>query len=315
MTTYNSWKMMDKVDVAIKTSPVDNRSYYRRTFDGYVVEHGDDNALRQAKDWAREQEYDREKREYTTTYEPDVHTFDNEGFTVRILESAGGSSQGGRLSFLACEIEKDGIKFVIGVNDALLVDLIRNSEISKGVIKEKVMFVRKAGQPGFIHEGMDAYKEAVADMKLKDDMKKAKKTSKWEIGGVYSSLTQTAVCIGKVYDRYEEYIEQTNDYWYERKEKVLRKRDKPVAVYAWIHVSSYGREDEPTDFTKILKEELDSHYVYFYAGRPPARAKTSQLEVKESDFELIDKLLSMRVDHAKEYGGDRIKGRYVRELK
>lgn len=309
MTTYNSWKMMDKVDVAIKTSPVDNRSYYRRTFDGYVVEHGDDNALRQAKDWAREREYDREKREYTTTYEPDVHIFDNEGFTVRILESAGGSSQGGRLSFLACEIEKDGIKFVIGVNDALLVDLIRNSEISKGVIKEKVMFVRKAGQPGFIHEGMDAYKEAVADMKLKSDMKKAKKTTKWEIGGVYSSLTLSHVCIGEVWDTMEEYKEKSSSY-YRSYDTKLRKRDKPVKVLAWVR--AYASDGEPDDFTKLIKSHIDGGYTWFEAGRPPSRAKSKQLGVKESDLELIDKMLSLRNDGGY---GEKIKGRYVRILK
>ena len=157
---YNYWKMIDQVVVAIKTSP--DRSYYGRTFNAYVADANDEKAIESANDWARESEYDYENRKYTgKTHEPDVHTFENGGFTVKILESAGGSSQGGRLSFLACEVEKDGVKFVIGVNDALLVDLIRNSTIIKGVIQEKVMFVRKGGQPGFIHEGMDAYEEAV----------------------------------------------------------------------------------------------------------------------------------------------------------
>lgn len=139
--TYNGWKMMDKIDVAIKTSP-DSARY---TFNGYVAEHGDKKAIESAKSWAFDREYDYEKKEYTKEYPAKVHTFDNGGFTVKILESAGGSSQGGRLSFLACEVEKDGIKFVIGVNDALLVDLIRNSHIDMGVIQEKVMFVRKGG--------------------------------------------------------------------------------------------------------------------------------------------------------------------------
>lgn len=227
MTTYNSWKMMDKVDVAIKTSP--DKSYYGRTFDGYVAEHGDKKALESARDWAREREWNSEKKEYDKVYEPKVHTFDNHGFTVKILKSAGGSSQGGRLSFLACEIEKDGIKFVIGVNDDLLVDLIKNSTIIKGVIQEKVMFVRKAGRPGFIHEGMEAYEEANADMKLKADMKKAKKTSKWEVGGIYSTLTNVSVCIGYAWDTMEE-VDVPYDRSHYLRRKKLVKRDKPVLV-------------------------------------------------------------------------------------
>jgi len=309
MKTYHSWKMMDKIDVAVKTSPVDNKPY-GRIFDGYVVEHGDKRALTQAKDWARESEWDREKREYTKTYEPEVHTFDNGGFTVRILESADGSSQGGRLSFLACEVEKDGIKFVIGVNDALLVDLIRNSNISKGIIKEKVMFVRKAGQPGFIHEGMDAYKEAVADMKLKADMKKAKKTSKWEIGGVYSTLTQKDVCLGEVWDTMEEYTEESDGWYRRRYENKLRKRETPVKVIAWMRV--YNSDEEPDNFTRILRDHIDGGWTWFEAGKPPARSKSEQLDIKESDLALIDRLLALRNDGGY---GEKIKGRYVRNIK
>ena len=57
------------------------------------------------------------------------------------------------------------------------------------------MFVRKGGQPGFIHEGMDAYAEAVKDKNHKEAMKSAKKTTKWEIGGVYATITQKSICI------------------------------------------------------------------------------------------------------------------------
>lgn len=313
--SYNGWKMMDKVDVAIKTSP--DNSYYGRTFDAYVAEHGDKKALESAKDWARSREYDHEKREYTVTYEPKVHTFDNEGFTVKILKSAGGSSQGGRLSFLACEIEKDGVKFVIGVNDGLLVDLIRNSEISKGVIKEKVMFVRKGGQPGFIHEGMEAYKEAIADMEHKATIKKAKKTSKWEVGGVYSTITQTDVCLGYAWDTMEE-VEDTDDRsWYRRNTKKLVKREKPVLVSVWQSFSTYTHKNGmPKTLEEFLKEELeDRNYIYVEAGKPPARAKSDQLEVKETDNLLFDELLTLKIDYSQTYGGEKIKNRYVRELK
>lgn len=318
---YNGWKMMDKIDVAVRTSPVDPR--WADRFDGYVVEHGDKKALESAKDWAYDREYDYKKKEYTKEYKPVVHTFDNTepSFTVKILKSAGGSSQGGRLSFLACQVERDGIKFVIGVNDELLVDLIRNSHIDMGVIQEKVMFVRKAGKPGFIHEGMDAYKEAVADMKQKSDLKKAKKTKNWEIGGVYSTLTQTDVCLGEVWDTMEEYEveENYNGYrWGSRKVTKYKKTDKPVKMTAWVNLSTYTHKDGvPADFETFLKEELKERtYIYFSTGTPPARTKASQLEVKDSDMALLDKMLKLKHEYGSYYNEeDKIKGRYVRKLK
>lgn len=317
---YNYWKMMDKVVVAVKAAP--DNSYYGRTFNGFVSDAKDSDAIEKAKTWATEREYDREKREYTTLHEPNVHTFDNGGFTVKILKSAGGSSQGGRLSFLACEVEKDGIKFVIGVNDALLVDLIRNSTIIKGVIQEKVMFVRKGGQPGFIHEGMDAYAEANADMKKKADLKKAKKTKKWEMGGVYSTLTQTDICLGEVFDTLEEYQEEEsyNSGWFYGGRRIVtkfRKRKTPVKTLAWAHFYNFhGDKELPDTFEKYLTDEIkDRTYVYFSTGTPPARTKASQLEIKESDMKLLDELLSLKAEYNSYSSQERTQGRYVREIK
>lgn len=312
---YNGWKMMDKIDVAIKTAP---KSW---TFTGYVVEHGDKKGLESAKSWAYDREYDYKKKEYTKEYKPVVHTFDNGGFTVKILKSAGGSSQGGRLSFLACEVEKDGTKFVIGVNDALLVDLIRNSHIDMGVIQEKVMFVRKGGVPGFIHENMEAYKEAVADMKQKSDLKKAKKTKKWELGGVYSTLTQTDICLGEVWDTLEPYeVEETySSYrWGSRKVTKYRKLEKPVKMTAWISLSSYTHKNGlPETLETFLEEELkDRTYISFPTGVPPSRTKSGQLEIKETDNELLDKLFKAKHEYGRYYQEeDKVKGRYVREVK
>lgn len=306
---------MDKIDVAIRDRD-DDRDY----FNGYVVEHGDADSLEKAKSWAEIRNYNREKGEYDDPIPAKVHTFDNEGFTVKILDSAGGSSQGGRLSFWKCEVEKDGVKFIVGVNDSILADLIRNSDIKQGVVQQKVMFARKAGQPGFVHKEMEAYKEALADMKQKADLKSAKKTSKWEVGGVYKTLTQMSICLGQVYDNYEEYDDtRRNGYgsWYSRNYKALRKRQTPAEMTAWIHVYRFQDQSIPENFTKVLKKEIeDRNYVYFYTGKPPARAKAAQLEVTDEDLKLIDKILALRTDTSYEYDSNKeIKGRFIRELK
>jgi hypothetical protein len=307
--SYKGWKLIDKIDVAVRTKP----NY--RGFTGYVVEHGDKKALEDAKNWARvEEEYDRDKREYIKVYEAAVHTFENEGFTARIVKSAGGSYQGGRLSFWMCEIEKDGIKFTIGVNDAILADLIRNSDISNGLIKQKVMFARQGGQPGLIHENMQAYKDALADMQKKADLKKAKKTSKWEVGGVYSTLTQTSVCLGEVFDTLEPKQNQAGRWPYYNQTTYIE-RSAPIKMLAWINLYRYSDYKEtPTDFTELLEEKLEGNYVHFEVGKPPARPKAAQLEVKESDYALIDKILKKRQEYVGYGDVPKVTGRYVREL-
>lgn len=303
--TYNNWKMMDKIDVAVRTKP--NYS----GFTGYVVEHGED--LDSAKDWATDYDWDHEKQEKSKIYKPNMHTFENEGFTVTILDSAGGSSQGGRLSFWRCKVEKNGVEFVIGVNDSVLADLIRSSGIKQGVVKEKVMFARKSGQPGFIHEGMQSYEEAMADTERKETMKKAKKTSKWEAGGVYQSLTLTSVCLGEIFDTMEEYeVEDRHSYrWSSYKRTELRKREEPVRTLAWMSVYSF--EDLPETFEDLLQKEIDSGHIYFQTGKPPARAKTKQLKIKESDMELLDRLLEIK-EEWRGHNGKTLKGRYVRHI-
>jgi len=306
---YNYWKMMDKVGVAIDNTKSEWRG--RKQFSGYIFEVGDDKSKESAVEWARSYENRYDQNKETIVHEPKVHEFDNEGFTVTILDSAGGSSQGGRLSFWKCEVEKDGVTFIVGVNDAILADLIRNSDIKNGTVQQKVMFARRGGQPGFIHDGMEAYKEAVADMKKKADLKSAKKTSKWELGGIYSSLTQTDFCLGKVWDHYEE-VTETEPGWYSRTTTTLKKREKPVEVYAWAHFYNFHDDKElPTTLEEYLKQELEDKRVYFSTGRPPARAKSGQLELSDNDGELLDKLFKMKEDYVN-YHDDRIKGRFTR---
>jgi len=307
---------MDKVGVAI-CSREPEKWRGREQFSGYIFDADDNDSRVKAEEWARRYENKYDSKKETIVYEPNVHTFDNKGFIVTILDSAGGSSQGGRLSFWKCRVEKDGVEFIVGVNDSILADLIRNSDMKNGRVTEGVMFARRGGQPGFIHEGMEAYKEAMADMQQKANLKKAKKTSKWEIGGVYSTLTQTDICIGEVWDTMEEYSIETRQPWsYNRRETRWRKLDKPVKVFAWIHFYDSNSDKEPIkDLAELLRKELDSSYIHFYTGKPPARHKVRQLEVKKSDLKLIDQLLAKKREYNSFYAESNVTGRYVREIK
>ena len=298
---------MEKVGVAVSKRPSENWRG-KENFSGYIFAVGDESGKEKAVEWARhyENRYDKDKE--TIIIEPDVYEFHNEGFTVTILDSAGGSSQGGRLSFWKCRVEKDGASFIVGVNDAILADLIRHSDIKNGTVQQKVMFARRGGQPGFIHKEMEAYKEAMADMQKKAEMKTAKKTTKWEIGGVYSTLTQKSICVGELLDHYEEVTENDNSWPYRRSTKLV-KREKPVKVLAWM---SYSEQyDGELSLTPFLKRHVENGWRWFDTGKPPARAKSEQLTVSEEDYKLIDTLLANREDYVG-YGGPKIKGRYTR---
>lgn len=304
---YKYWKLMDKVGVAVcSKEPEVWRG--KEQFDGYLFEVGDKNGQERAEEWARRYDNKWDKDKETIAYEPDVHIFDNEGFSVTVLDSAGGSSQGGRLSFWKCRVEKDGVSFIVGVNDAILADLIRHSDIKNGTVQQKVMFARQGGQPGFIHKDMEAYEEAVSDMKKKAEMKTAKKTSKWEIGGVYSTLTQKSICIGELWDNYEK-KEVKDDRSYYRKRTTLAKREEPIKVLAWM---SYSEQyDGELSLTPFLKRHVENGWRWFDTGEPPARAKSEQLIVSEEDLKLIDELLALREDNIG-YNDPKIEGRFKR---
>lgn len=308
---YNYWKMMDKVGVAV-CSKKPEIWHGKEQFDGYIFEADDEKARKTAEDWATryDNRYDYDKE--TIVHAPNVHIFDNSGFTVTILDSAGGSSQGGRLSFWKCKVEKDGVEFIVGVNDAILADLIRNSDMENGKVKQGLMFVRKGGQPGFIHDGMDAYAEAVKDKNHKEAMKSAKKTTKWEIGGVYATITQSDICLGEVWDTMETVQETVNEgYWSQRTVEKLVKRKEPVKVKLWMSARDSTNNENMTEF---LKYHLDNEWYWIRTGKPPSRAKSGQLDVTDEDLKLIDEILSKRSEYTG-YNGPKITGRYVRELK
>lgn len=306
---YNYWKMMDKVGVAVCSEKPENWRG-KEQFDGYIFDPADEKSKEAAVEWARRYENRWDKDKETIVLEPKVHEFDNKDFYVTILDSAGGSSQGGRLSFWKCKVEKDGVEFIVGVNDSILADLIRNSDMEKGKVKQGVMFARRGGQPGFIHEGMDAYEEAVRDTQHKASLKSMKKTSKWELGGVYSSITMKDICLGPIWDTMEEVPDQEYRGWYPRTKVV--DREKPVLVTAWLHVHA-SDEPIPDTLEEVLEKELNDTYIYFTAGKPPARAKTKQLEVKDSDQKLLDKFFAKVAKvHAERY---KELPRYVRKVK
>lgn len=180
----NYWKSLDKLKIVINAhaTTMYNGKEYRKA---YIVESGNTSQLDAAMRWAKWQDL-----------APTVIETDNSGFSLQLAKAADGSSQGGRLSFWMCIISKDGMEPVaVGLNSDLLIDVLLQSTFVNGKCNEKVVFARKGGQLGVLHEKMTQYKD------LKDDIAKRKninrgKTKKWQVGKVYSTITQSDVYLG-----------------------------------------------------------------------------------------------------------------------
>lgn len=165
--------------------------------DFYVSDANDKNTLKTGENWATTTRWVNNK---SITIEPLIIHTKNNGFKLSLDSSAGYSSQGGKLSFWMCKIEKDNICGRIGINQEELNKLFKESTFINGVCQQEICFYRIDGQVGACVVGGKRYKEFY-DIKDKDtQLSKAKKTTKWELGRVYESKTMKSVWVGVVTD-------------------------------------------------------------------------------------------------------------------
>ena len=142
--------------------------------------------------------------------EPVEYLFENNGFTVELLDSAGESSQGGKLSFWNCIISKDDVRLVIGIDQDGLLALLKQSDMQRGVITEKCSLAKSTSTACVVHPGMEEYKSSKLNQINSNAVKKPK-TSKWQIGKSYASLTKDELYLGKVYKWFEVTTEVVKD--------------------------------------------------------------------------------------------------------
>lgn len=177
------------------------------TYDYYVADANDKNQNATGKRWATtRREAGRDERGYCI-YEDvpptNIYTTENKDFRLAINMSAGGSSQGGKLSFWMCKVTKtleDGtvIEGNIGINQEELKDLLKESTFVKGVCQEPVAFYRISGNVGICTMTGEKYQQALKDRAEDETLKKAKKTTKWELGRVYKTKTMSSIWVGDV---------------------------------------------------------------------------------------------------------------------
>lgn len=159
--------------------------------DFYVSDENNKNTLATGKNWASRYNYKDQDKVV------EIHT-ENKGFKFSLDSSAEGSSCGGKLSFWMCRIDKDDIHGRIGINQEELNQLFKESTFVNGVCQQEVCFYRLNGKVGVCIVGGERYKEFHQKNDKDNELSKAKKTSKWELGRVYESKTIKQVWVGDV---------------------------------------------------------------------------------------------------------------------
>lgn len=231
---------------------------------GYVVEKGNKSMMDSALNWACGYK-NRQHKE---------HEYTNKDFTIELQSSAWGSSQGGKLSFWMCLLTApDGKSWSIGIDSEMLLELLKNSTFVNGKCQQKVMFIRQNSRLGVCHEGMQIYKDALEDIKKRDEMKKA--TTKYNIGDRVGTLTGDCIYLGTLY----KYCESLPTSYYRNTKLGIYSKPKLVYVYGYLskydnrwHISRtydkkqkrlvFGHDENVPSVVEVLNDVIESEEEY-----------------------------------------------------
>lgn len=240
---YVGYTLFDKVIIVAKNIVEeykweDNQCHavFGNRWQGYVVDPSNKSMLQSALNWGVQYKSIYENGKYVGREEiqPQQFEFENKGWKMEILKVADGSSQGGKLSFWTCLLTKGDQSFEIGINADLLLDVLKAHTFTKGKCEADLMFARCKGGVGVLSEDMEEYKQALADMQKKKDVK-TKKTSKHVIGHAYTALREVQAYVGDLYAWYEPIVEmrRSGSGWTSRDYETVvgfRKLEAPVKL-------------------------------------------------------------------------------------
>ena len=309
MDTYKGYKLLDQIMLVCRELPSRTDGYGincgASEYQAYLVDPSSESQLKSARDWAEWTEsgpsYKNEDGRWTCDWEidhkPAEFTFENDGFTLELLDCAGGSSQGGKLSFWNCLVKKDDKTFKIGINSEMLLNLLKDADFNKGVCQSPLIFITQKGRVGLTIKDSETYKQCISDRDLKKKFN-SETTTKFTFGDLLKTATLKEVYLGTITqyytvdigcnaDRYSSYgayhgLPKLN-------ECTIVKLAKPITYHVFESISS---ED------KKLSEFTDSYKSYQYAY--PELKKTCpkrvvdgkiDLDITEDEFytELLDK--------------------------
>ena len=284
-TEYKGWKVPEEIIIVAKECRIwdhkESRYITDNTYQGYVVDANNKDMLASAHSWAKWTEYVQPYDKETHTYKEVIehtgveHRFKNEGFTLELLETAKGSSQGGKLSFWNCKVSKDGKEFIIGIASDYLLDILKYNDFKCGVCQATLSFARCKGGVGMMNKEMPIYQEFLKDEELRASMSKGK-TKKRIPGHLYSTLTGGDVYFGKFYQWYKPVYEESQRYYGQTLRGFKRLTEPEVLYWSPLYDSR---------FTKM--SEYAEKGIYFSQSNP---ARTDSGQVAEIDITLEDVL-------------------------
>lgn len=283
-SAYEGWRVPSSILIVSK----DNRQWKDGKYicggtpQGYVVDPDNKKMLETALGWAKWTEYHGEYHKETRCYDEqiehvgEIHEFVNDGFTLALLDSANGSSQGGKLSFWNCKISKDGKEFIIGIASDYLLEILLHNDFKNGVCQSTLSFARCRGGVGMMNKLMPSYRQFLQDECHRAAMKKGK-TKKRDPGHLYSTLTGGDVYFSTFYRWYEP-VYKDSRYRYGQEFIGYKKLTEPVVQY-W----------QPTYDERLTKKsEYLDRYFYFSKSTPARTDSGIVAEIDISDEEVLE---------------------------
>jgi hypothetical protein len=276
----------------------------------YLVDPSNKNQLKSARTWATWTEYgdyvktESGKWEYAWTekHEPLEYTFGNQHFRLELLDCAGGSSQGGKLSFWNCIVSKDNQRFKIGINSEMLLELLKNATFVNGVCQDGLLFVTDNGKVGMCAEGSQVHRDAIKDMELKAESKK-KAVSKFAFGDVITTPTLKEVYLGTITQYYTFDPGNNSQYNYSRmyyRDCTITKLAKPITYH--VFDSAYG---DKTKISEFLNDYGTTRWYSYpdFKKTCPKRVIDGKLELDCSEEYFKEELIKKIYDYKafKEY--------------
>lgn len=294
---YKGYKLVDKIILVGKELRKDEEH-----MQAYLVDPSNKKQLESALHWAKWVEYgpyDRETRKYEWSIDHDgtEFEFDNTGFSLELLDCAGGSSQGGKLSFWNCLVTKDDHVFKIGINSDMLLDLLKNATFVNGKCQSDLVFITCKGKVGMTVVGSDSYKQCLKDQELKDSVK-AKATTKYPFGSKIRTATLQEVYLGKLTKYYSFDFGDQDHYGYRQRfdprKCTLTKLAKPIEYQLTESESSYRTYTKLSDVINCYKES--AYYSPILLDKCPKRVVTGKLELDITEEEFYKQVLAKYYD-------------------
>lgn len=202
---------------------------------------------------------------------------ENKDFTFSLANAPERSySQGGKLSFCNCIVEKEGIpSFAIGINTEYLFENIFETTLINGVFQDKVIFAKQHNNTGAIVVGSSIYNEVMADNIIREKVKTGKKTKAWIRGSVYATPTISDLYLGEFNSQLE--FDYKNRF-------TINISQNPTKVLVFA----------PYNAAKSINENVA--FVMNYHTNNPIPARVCTAEVIRDDAQYIENLKNLYYD-------------------